>query len=108
MRKACSFCDYFVILSGTSLRQVNAIAQAIEEDSAEYGIKSLSKVSSSDESGWIVLDYSDVITHIFYKPMREFYSLERLWSDAKRVNEKKYSRVARTAHKRSVKKAKLR
>ena len=85
MRRICSFCDYFVILSATSLRQVNAIAQAIEEDLAKHRIKSLSKVASNDESGWIVLDYSSVVAHIFYKPMREFYSLERLWSDAKRI-----------------------
>jgi ribosome-associated protein len=91
MRKVCGFCDYFVIASGTSLRQVNAIAQAIEEDLHKERIKSLSKVTPNDESGWIVLDYSSVVAHIFYKPMREFYSLERLWSDAKRV------RITKTA-----------
>lgn len=85
MRKASGFCDYFVILSGTSLRQVNALAQAIEEDLDKNRIKPLSRVDPHDESGWLVLDFSSVITHIFYKPLREFYSLERLWSDAKRV-----------------------
>jgi len=85
MRDICSFCDYFVILSATSLRQVNAVAGAMEEDLAKDRIKSLSKVAPNDESGWAVLDFSSVVAHIFYKPMREFYSLERLWSDAKRV-----------------------
>jgi ribosome-associated protein len=85
MQKVSSFCDYFVILSGTSLRQVNAIAKDIQEDLEKDRIKSLSKVSPNDESGWVALDYVAVIVHIFYKPMREFYSLERLWSDAKRV-----------------------
>jgi ribosome-associated protein len=85
MRRLSSFCDYFVILSGTSLKQVNALAQAIQEDLDKYKIKSLSGVSSYDESGWIVLDCVSVIAHIFYKPQREFYALERLWSDAKRV-----------------------
>jgi len=85
MRSVCTFCDYFVITSGTSLRQANAIAQAIEEDLAKDRIKSLSKVTPNDESGWIVLDFSSVVAHIFYEPTREFYSLERLWSDAKRV-----------------------
>ncbi len=85
MRPVASFCDYFVITSTTSLRQANAIAQAIEEDLAKERIKPLSKVSSVDESGWIALDFSSVVAHIFYKPMREFYSLERLWSDAKKV-----------------------
>lgn len=85
MRSVCSFCDYFVILSGASLRQVNATAQAINEVLAKDRIKSLSKVSPNDESGWVVLDLASVVAHIFYEPTREFYSLERLWSDAKRV-----------------------
>ena len=85
IRKVANFCDYFVIASGTSLRQINAIGQAVEEDLAKDRIKPLSLVNPNDESGWVVLDYSSVITHLFYKPMREFYSLERLWSDAKRV-----------------------
>jgi len=85
MRGLSGFCDYFVIASGTSLRQVNAIAQAIEEDLSRNRIKSLSKVSPNDESGWVALDCGGVVAHVFYKPMREFYSLERLWSDAKRV-----------------------
>jgi len=85
MRDVSTFCDYFVILSGTSLRQVNALAKAIQEDLDKDRIKSLSKVPSNDESGWVVLDYVSVVIHIFYKPMREFYSLERLWSDAKKI-----------------------
>jgi ribosome-associated protein len=85
MRRVCDFCDYFVIASATSLRHSGAISQAIEEDLEKERIKSLSKASPHGESGWIVLDYLSVIAHIFYKPMREFYSLERLWSDAKRV-----------------------
>jgi ribosome-associated protein len=85
MRTVSNFCDYFVIASGTSFRQVNAIAKAIEEDLDKDRIKSLSKVLPNDESGWAVLDFVSVVVHIFYKPMREFYSLERLWSDAKRV-----------------------
>lgn len=85
MHKVSSFCDFFVILSGTSSRHVNALAKAIDEELTKSGIKSLSRVPANDESGWIVLDYVSVIVHIFYKPMREFYSLERLWSDAKKV-----------------------
>ena len=85
MRKVASFCDYFVIASGTSLRQANAIAHGIEDDLAPENIKSLSKISSNDESGWVALDFVSVIAHVFYKPVREFYALERLWSDAKKV-----------------------
>jgi ribosome-associated protein len=85
MRQVSSFCDYFVISSGASLRQVNAITQAIEEELGKHKIKPLSKVSYKEESGWLVLDFSSVIAHVFHKPVREFYSLERLWSDAKRL-----------------------
>ena len=85
MRKVASFCDYFVIASATSLRQVNAIARGIADDLEQDGIKSLSKISGSDESGWLALDFVSVIAHVFYKPVREFYALERLWSDAKKV-----------------------
>ena len=93
MRKVSGFCDYFVISSGTSLRQVNAIAAGIQEDLEKKGIKALSTVSPNDESGWVVLDFVSVVAHIFYKPMREFYSLERLWADAKKV---RVPRIART------------
>lgn len=85
MRVVCGFCDYFVISTGASLRQVNAIVEAIEGELGKEGIKSLSKPSHNDESGWMVLDYSSVVAHVFYKPMRDFYALERLWSDAKRI-----------------------
>jgi len=74
-----------VISSGNSIRQTNAIAQAIQDEIAKAGIKPLSRASRGDESGWIALDYVSVIAHVFYKPMREFYSLERVWSDAKKV-----------------------
>jgi len=85
MRQVCGFCDYFVIASGNSLRQTSAIAQAIETDLAKDNIKPISRVDYHDESGWLVLDYGSVVAHVFYKPKREFYNLERLWSDAKRV-----------------------
>ncbi|MDD4939372.1 MAG: ribosome silencing factor [Candidatus Omnitrophica bacterium] len=85
MREVSGFCDYFVIASGTSHRQVNAVALGIEEDLAKDRIKPLSKVNPNDESGWVVLDFGSIVAHIFYEPMREFYSLERLWSDAKKV-----------------------
>jgi len=85
MRNISTFCDYFVILSATSLRHVNALAKSIQEDLDKDKVKSLSKVSPNDESGWVVLDFVSVVVHVFTKPMREFYSLERLWSDAKRV-----------------------
>lgn len=67
------------------MRQVNAIARQIAEDLSKDKIKPLSTLAFNDESGWVALDFSSVIAHIFYKPMREFYGLERLWSDAKKL-----------------------
>ena len=85
MRKVVSFCDYFVLASGASLRQVNALADTIQDYLQQSSLKPLSKVASNDDSGWIVLDYADVVVHLFYEPTREFYALEHLWSDAKKV-----------------------
>lgn len=85
LRGIATFCDYFVIASGTSLRQVNAIARHIEEKFLSDGVKPLAPVSMNDESGWIALDFVSVIAHIFYKPVRDSYALEKLWSDAKKV-----------------------
>jgi len=85
MRKVSTFCDYFIISSATSLRHVNAVSRGIEEDLAKDKLKPLSKVTTNDESGWVVLDFGSAVAHVFYKPVREFYALERLWSDAKKV-----------------------
>lgn len=85
MRKVCNFCDYFLILSGSSKPHIKAISDAIEEDLEKDRIKSLAAAATQVESGWMTLDYFSVIVHIFYKPVREFYSLERLWQDARRL-----------------------
>lgn len=85
LRKVAAFCDYFVIASATSLRHASTIAQGVEEELAKYKIKPRGKVSRSDDSGWVVLDFVSVIVHVFYEPVREFYALESLWSDAKKV-----------------------
>ena len=85
MRAVCGFCDYFVIMNGTSNTHVRAIAEAVKEELRKEKIKPLSDIPSQDESGWIVLDYSGVVAHVFNKPVREFYALERLWADAKKV-----------------------
>ncbi|MGE5307843.1 MAG: ribosome silencing factor [Deltaproteobacteria bacterium] len=85
MREVSSFCDYFVIASGATSRQVHAIAEAIEESLDAAGIRPVSMPESTDESGWLVLDYRSVVAHIFTKELREFYALEKLWSDAKKV-----------------------
>jgi ribosome-associated protein len=79
-----SFTDYFLICSGNSDRQVQAIASHIEERLGKEGIHPLG-IEGKREGRWILLDYGDVVVHIFFHPVREFYDLERLWSEATRV-----------------------
>jgi ribosome-associated protein len=80
----CAFADYFVIASGTSRRHVMALAQHLEEELARVGVKPLG-VEGLQDGHWILLDFNDVVVHIFLQPMREFYDLEGLWAEAEEV-----------------------
>ncbi len=80
-----SIADYFIICSGRSDRQVQSIAQGIGEYLGKEGIAPLS-VEGQTRGHWVLMDFSDVIVHVFYQPVREFYDLEGLWSHAPRVN----------------------
>jgi len=82
--KLSSFADYFIICSGQSSRHVQGIASFIEESLAKEGIYPLG-IEGFTQGSWILMDYNEVIIHIFYKPIREFYDLEGLWSAAKRI-----------------------
>lgn len=77
--------DYFVILSGNSQRQVISITDAIEEKMEAAGYKLINK-EGYRVGKWVLLDYGDILVHIFYKEDRDFYNLERLWMDAIEVN----------------------
>ncbi len=81
LREICSFADYFVICSGDSERQIQAICDGIDEMLSEKGIPPHSREGSAD-SGWILLDFGEAIVHIFSPQMRSYYELERLWSKA--------------------------
>ncbi|QNU65866.1 ribosome silencing factor [Ruminiclostridium herbifermentans] len=72
--------DYFVICSGTSTTHIKAIADEIEEKLTEMGVEPYHK-EGYDTARWVLLDYGDVVVHVFYHEDREFYNLERLWSD---------------------------
>lgn len=76
--------DYFVICSGNSEVQVKAIARDIEEKLAKEGIKP-QKVAGASQGRWILMDYADVIVHVFHHQEREYYELERLWADAEKI-----------------------
>ena len=84
VRDVTSIGDYFIICSGSSDRQVQSIAQGIEENLSEAGHPPLS-VEGVHRGHWVLMDFSDVIVHIFYEPVREFYDLEGLWGHAPRV-----------------------
>jgi ribosome-associated protein len=76
-----AFADYFILCSGTSDRQVRAVAAAIQENLKKAGILPLG-VEGEAAGRWILLDYDDVILHVFLESVRTFYDLERLWSGA--------------------------
>ncbi|MCK8815900.1 ribosome silencing factor [Natroniella sulfidigena] len=76
--------DYFIICSGTSDTQVQAIANSIEHILEEQEIYVKNK-EGIDIGNWVVLDYADVIVHVFHQEQREYYKLEKLWGDAKEL-----------------------
>jgi ribosome-associated protein len=76
-----STCDYFVIATGTSDVQVKAIADAIVDGLMDVGEKPW-HVEGSEGKRWILLDYVDVVVHVFNEEARDYYQLERLWGDA--------------------------
>lgn len=80
-----SYADYIVLLSGRSDRHVQTVAGSVEEAFARtYGRKPLGAEGKHD-GRWALIDYGDVVVHVFYHPMREFYDLEGLWHDAPRL-----------------------
>ena len=85
LKRVSSLTDYFLICSGRSDRQVQAIAQFIEEKMKERGVRPLG-VEGMQEGRWVLMDYEDVVIHIFYEPIRLYYDLEGLWIEAPRVN----------------------
>jgi ribosome-associated protein len=84
IREVTTIADYFVICSANNPRQIQAIADTLEEELEKQGAKALHREGIA-EAGWILLDFGDVIIHIFGTKEREYYRLERLWSQAKTV-----------------------
>jgi len=85
VQEVSSFADYFIICSGTSSRQVQAIAEHVEAGMKEKGFRPLG-VEGARTGRWVLLDYADVIMHVFHQTEREFYDLERLWSECPRID----------------------
>jgi ribosome-associated protein len=86
LRGLCDFTDYFVIAHGSSSRQVSAIAEAIEDRLREDDGLKPKHVEGRRVGDWILLDFIDVVVHVFLEERRAFYGLERLWGDAPRVS----------------------
>lgn len=85
VRKLTSLADVFIICSGRSNRQVSAIGEYIVAELKNAGIKPLS-VEGLKDGQWVLIDYGDVIIHVFYESVRGFYNLEGLWADADRLD----------------------
>ncbi len=85
LREIASFTEFFIIASGTNVRQVQAISDEITEKLKEQLNSRVIRIEGYPTGEWILLDYGDFIVHIFEQKAREFYDLERLWRDAKKV-----------------------
>jgi len=84
LRQTPAFTDFFVLCSGTNPRQVKAIADAVEE-TLRAGKVRPAHVEGYDRAEWVLMDFFSFIVHVFTPQTREFYSLERLWGDANRI-----------------------
>lgn len=76
-------CDYFVICNGTSNTQVNAIVNSIQKTVSKSLKDKPWHIEGSDNAEWVLMDYVNVVVHVFQKHIREFYDIESLWGDAK-------------------------
>ena len=85
VRGLASFTDFFVIMSGRSTRHVQGLAESVDKALRNKKIKS-SSTEGLSEGYWVLLDYDDVVVHIFYSEARGFYDLEGLWHDAPRID----------------------
>jgi ribosome-associated protein len=85
LKSIAAFTDSFVICSGNQRRQTQAICDAVLESLAGAGVRP-GHVEGYDRGDWILIDFSDLVVHIFTREKRDFYNLERLWGDAPRFN----------------------
>lgn len=84
LRKLTTLVDYFVIASGTSRRQIHAMADEIDRAMTQLGDSKIG-LEGYGESHWVLLDYGDIVVHLFDDETRRYYDLENLWGDAPRV-----------------------
>jgi ribosome-associated protein len=94
MSEAVTFTDWFVVVTGGNPRQTKAISDEIQRGLREQGVKS-ARAEGEREGDWILIDYLDVVVHVFTPAAREFYRLEKLWGDVPQTwfSEERMSRV---------------
>ena len=78
--------DWFVITSASNPRQVRTIADEVEEQLERQGVGAPLRVEGRDDATWILMDYGDVVVHVFLDEVRAYYELERLWADVPRID----------------------
>ncbi len=78
--------DYFVIANGTSTTHTRTLADEVEYQMTQNGFEPTHREGRGNGTNWVVLDYADIIVHVFHKDAREFYQLERLWADGQPVD----------------------
>ena len=102
LRKLASIFDYFIIASGESITQLNAIAGSIEKELSQRNCR-LWHREGLGEALWVLLDYGDVVVHIFHKETRGFYNLEKLWHDVpqKRLRDSSFRKRRRRPQQKS-------
>ena len=82
IKDIASFTDYFIICNGTSDRMLDALAKGVLE-TTKKDFKKRGRVEGKSQEGWLVMDFGDVVVHLFSPDQREYYDLEELWSDGK-------------------------
>ncbi len=84
VRETATFTDYFLLCSGTSDRQVSAVAHHIEETLKDSGVRPLG-IEGIREGRWVLLDYGDFVVHVFLDSVREFFKFDGLWGTAREI-----------------------
>ncbi|BAV33055.1 ribosome-associated protein IOJAP [Sulfuricaulis limicola] len=95
VRKISDFTDYMVIATGTSNRHVQSTADRVAEALRSHGVRAVG-VEGGKIGDWVLIDFGDVIVHVMREEIRDFYNLEKLWSDAKRVEAGENRKAAKT------------
>jgi ribosome-associated protein len=95
VRKISDFTDYMVIATGTSNRHVQSSADKVAETLRGHGVRPVG-IEGKQLGDWVLIDFGDVVVHVMREETRDFYNLEKLWSDAKRVEPGKRKETAKT------------